>query len=65
MVLVPLLLLTACASPFVVNDVNNECDHPNKPDKPYTDTKVAGLIVDQSKAIDKCKALLGKKLRLK
>lgn len=62
--LVFLLPLTACHSPIVANDTAGECDHPEKPKKPYTDKKAALYIVDQGKAIDTCRALLGSKPRL-
>lgn len=51
--------LTACQRPIVANDIAGECDHPDKPDKPYTDEKVGLFIIDQARAIDVCRALLG------
>lgn len=56
------MLLTACQYlPTVANDPANECDHPAKPDKPYTDQS-AGLLIDaQGQKIDVCRALLGHK----
>lgn len=49
----------------MVNDPHNECDHPAKPDKPYTDEGAAIYITDQGKAIDTCRSLLGNPPRLK
>lgn len=58
--------LTACKSRWIVsNDTANECDHPPFPPKPYTDLSVSFFIIDQSKAIDVCRALLGNEPRLK
>jgi len=59
-------LLTACQKvPVVANDPNDECDHPAKPEAPYSDEKAAGYIVAQGEAIDVCRALLGNKPRIK
>lgn len=64
LVLTSLLLLTGCHNiPVVSNDIAGECDHPPKPDKPYTDKNVSLFIVDQAKAIDVCRALLGNEPR--
>ena len=60
------MLLTACGTKWVIaNDSANECDHPPFPEKPYTDLAVSFFIIDQSKAIDVCRALLGNEPRLK
>jgi|GEM_PF-4336081 len=59
------LLLTACHPPVSANDPNDECDHPAKPDKPYTDEKVALYITAQGETIDVCRSLLGSAPRLK
>lgn len=54
------LPLTACQSlGLMVNDPYQECDHPYKPDKPYTDENAALYISAQGEKIDKCRALLG------
>ncbi len=55
------LLLTACPHPVpvIANDPTGECDHPEKPKPPYYDLDVALYLIDQGKAIDTCKALLG------
>ena len=63
--LVLALPLTGCRSGVVANDPNNECDHPTKPEKPYTDAGVGLYITAQGQAIDVCRALLGNKPRLK
>jgi len=44
-----------------IRDQYNECNHPKKPDKPYTDVAVGVYIINQGHAIDKCMALLGHK----
>jgi len=46
----------ACVSP----DIDNLCDHPTPPDKPYTDLGTAQFMIKQSETIDKCRALLNK-----
>ena len=45
--------------PVPVSNLNNECDHPDKPVKPYTDEKAGLFIAAQGKKIDVCRALLG------
>lgn len=56
--------LTACHGLLVVNDPNNECDHPEKPvkgDKGYTDEQTGIYITTQGNVIDRCRSLLGHK----
>jgi len=64
--LAPVLLLplTACPNPIVTNDPHDECDHPAKPAKPYTDESAALYITAQGEVIDICRALLGNKPRI-
>lgn len=58
--------LTGCHSIEVISpDQHNECDHPEKPEKPYTDQKNATLLAEQAKVIDRCRALLGHEPRMK
>jgi hypothetical protein len=45
---------------LIASDPNEQCAHPPKPGKPYTDKKVGVLITEQAEAIDKCRALLGR-----
>ena len=60
--LVCLAPLTACPSLIAPSsDKYNECSHPQKPDKPYTDKAVGVYIINQGHVIDKCRALLGHK----
>lgn len=49
----------------MTNDPANECDHPDRPTPPYTDLSVSFFVVDQAKAIDVCRALLGNEPRMK
>ena len=58
-VLLLLTPLTACETVVIANDPNDQCAHPDKPSKPYTDKKVALLVIGQAKAIDVCRGLLG------
>ena len=54
--------LTGCSGlHLIANDPQGECRHPDKPSQPLTDKKVALFIVNQSQAIDTCRALLGDK----
>jgi len=60
--LLSLAPLTSCADIRVAaSDPYNECSHPPKPIKPYTDRAVGVYIINQGHAIDKCMALLGHK----
>ena len=62
LVLACLVPLTSCHSLVPpIRDQYNECNHPKKPDKPYTDVAVGVYIINQGHAIDKCMALLGHK----
>lgn len=64
-VLASSLLLTGCLAHLAANDPNDECDHPPKPAKPYTDQATALYITAQGEAIDKCRSLLGNKPRMR
>jgi len=55
------MFLTACnGNVIIANDPHDECAHPQKPPKPYADKATAIFVAEQSKAINKCRALLGK-----